>query len=189
MRRAATPSQTIGPFHHHALPLFGSGHMATPQTIGSPIRLIVRISDGTGARVDDALLECWQANAAGRYRHPEDRRNLPLDENFRGFGRVMANAAGDYIFETIKPGSVPDAEGRPQAPHINLSIFARGLLDRLVTRVYFGDESEANAFDALLGSVPPARRETLLAQRDAVTHDYVFVIRLRGDAETVFFAP
>ncbi len=192
-RLPLTPSQTIGPFHHYALPWPDGGRMRDETTSGTPVRLVIRVHDGQGAVVDDALVEVWQANAAGRYAHPEDRRNLPLDPGFTGFGRAEATS-GAYVFDTVKPGRVPGAGGEPgansglQAPHVNVSVFARGLLDRVITRLYFADEAEANAEDPVLALVPAPRRATLLAHRDdAEPMTYRFDIRLQGPDETVFF--
>ena len=189
MRRLPlTPSQTIGPFHHYALPWPDGGRMRSESTSGVPIRLVIRIYDGQGTPVDDGLVEIWQANAAGRYAHPEDRRNLPLDPGFTGFGRAEADRDGAYIFDTIKPGRVPEANSGLQAPHVNVLVFARGLLDHVITRVYFADEADANAEDPVLALVPEARRATLLARKDeSDPSTYRFDIRLQGPNETVFF--
>ena len=187
-RLPLTPSQTIGPFHHYALPWPDGGRMRHESASGTPIRLVIRIHDGQGAPVDDGLVEIWQANAQGRYAHPEDRRNLPLDPGFTGFGRAEADSGGAYVFDTVKPGRVPGAGSGLQAPHVNVSVFARGLLDRVVTRIYFADEAEANAEDPVLALVPEARRATLLARKDeADPATYRFDIRLQGPDETVFF--
>ena len=187
-RLPLTPSQTIGPFHHYALPWPDGGRMRGASASGTPIRLVIRVHDGQGAPVDDGLVEIWQANAQGRYAHPEDRRNLPLDPGFTGFGRAEADSGGAYVFDTVKPGRVPGAGSGLQAPHVNVSVFARGLLDRVVTRIYFADEADANAEDPVLALVPEARRATLLAHKDgAEPATYRFDIRLQGPDETVFF--
>ena len=117
--------------------------------------------DGDGEPVDDALVEIWQANRHGRYRHPEDtREELPLEDGFTGFGRCPTDAEGRFEFVTVKPGA---ADG--QAPHISVCVFARGLLRHLYTRIYFPDEAEANAADPLLSSIEDeARRATLIAR-------------------------
>ena len=152
------------------------------------IRIEGTVHDGGGAPLNDALVEIWQANRAGRYAHPEDtREELPLEDGFTGFGRCGTDADGRFGFVTVKPGTVPGPDGRPQAPHIDVSVLARGLLKRLVTRIYFPDEDDANAADPVLASVDPALRSTLVAVPDG---DGVlrFDIHLQGDRETVFFA-
>ncbi len=136
----------------------------------------------------DALVEIWQANAHGRYNHPLDRRNVPLDAGFTGFGRAGTDDAGRYWFETVKPGPVPFDEVGFQAPHIGVTVFARGLLNHLATRLYFEDEV-ANEHDPVLHLVPADRRSTLLARREegAGIVVYRFDIVLQGEGETVFF--
>jgi protocatechuate 3,4-dioxygenase, alpha subunit len=188
-----TPSQTVGPFLHLGLapadynvrPLFGSD-LAAPGVTGTPIRIEGSVRDGEGNGLPDALLEIWQADAQGRYAHPGDGR--PLRSNsFRGFGRTPTDAAGGFAFNTVKPGAVPGPHGSLQAPHINVGIFARGLLKRLFTRIYFKDES-MNGADPILALVPPPRRHTLMAVPDARRAGvFRFDIRLQGQDETVFF--
>lgn len=185
-RLGLTPSQTAGPFFHALLdePM---NVLATPQTLGERIKIEGVVFDGDRAPVPDAMVEIWQANAAGRYRHPADQRVVPLDPAFVGFGRCGTDEKGYYSFDTIKPGPVPfDTEGI-QAPHINVFVFARGLLDHLRTRMYFEDQA-ANAEDAVLRLVPGPRRSTLIAKRAAGGQiAYRFDIVLQGDGETVFF--
>jgi protocatechuate 3,4-dioxygenase, alpha subunit len=181
-----TPSQTIGPFLHIELPYEGEESLVSANDPGA-IRLIGSVFDGEGDPVDDALVEIWQANAAGRYAHPEDaREDLPLEEGFTGFGRCATDSEGRFAFTTIKPGPVPGPDDRPQAPHIDVSIFARGLLNRLVTRIYFPDEEEANAADPVLALVEDeSLRETLIARpEDGALR---FDIRLQGEGQTAFF--
>lgn len=151
------------------------------------IRIEGTLRDGAGEPLNDALVELWQANRAGRYAHPEDtREEIPLEDGFTGFGRCGTDSDGRFAFVTVKPGLVPGPDGRPQAPHIDVSVLARGLLTRLVTRIYFPDEDEANAADSLLASVDPALRPTLVAVPDG---DVLrFDIHLQGNRETVFFA-
>ncbi len=141
--------------------------------------------DGAGAPVDDALLEIWQADAEGRYAHPEDPQHGTCDPSFSGFGRVATRPDGSFAFVTLKPGRVASPTGGMQAPHLVVSVFARGLLRGLTTRMYFPDEAAANAADPALASVDPARRGTLVARADGAR--LVFDIRLRGAQETVFF--
>jgi protocatechuate 3,4-dioxygenase, alpha subunit len=183
---ALTPSQTIGPFLHIELPYEGEEALVPPNHRGA-IRLVGSIFDGEGQPVDDALVEIWQANAAGRYVHPEDtREDLPLEEGFTGFGRCATDSEGRFEFITVKPGPVPGPDDRPQAPHIDVSVFARGLLNRLVTRIYFPDEAEANAADPVLSLIEDeAKRETLIARpEDGALR---FDIHLQGEDETTFF--
>ena len=186
-----TPSQTVGPFFAFVLtphdyggrPLF-SADLATPDAAGERIRIEGYVLDGAGEPVPDAMLELWQADGAGRY-PGRDRGNA----GFNGFGRTELDSNGFYAFNTVRPGPVAEPDGRVQAPHANLGIFARGLLKRLFTRVYFEGEP-ANAADPVLALAPPERRSTLIASR----HErgggtvYRFDIRLQGEGETVFFA-
>lgn len=185
-----TSAQTVGPFFHPGLLRADAvrATLASPETPGVPIRIEGRVLDGDGQPVPDALIEIWQANAAGRYSHPSDGRDLPLDPGFTGFGRVGTDAAGEYWFTTIKPGAVPFNEQQLQAPHICVAVFARGLLNHLYTRLYFADDP-ATAEDPLLQHVPAERRPTLVArrsERDSLA-TYRFDIVLQGTGETVFF--
>lgn len=188
MRRLGqTPSQTVGPFF--GMKLKTSNVLAGGATSGQRIRIEGVVWDGDRHPIEDALIEIWQANSHGRYRHPADRRDLPLDEGFTGFGRAESEpGTGAYRFETIKPGRVPDARGRLQAPHISMVVFARGMLNHSFTRMYFADE-EANRDDPVLARVAPERRLTLLARRIEAGPPpvYRFDVRFQGDDETVFF--
>ncbi|HKV94856.1 MAG TPA: protocatechuate 3,4-dioxygenase subunit alpha [Candidatus Angelobacter sp.] len=183
-----TPSQTVGPFFHLGCTEQASvGSLMTPATKGERIHLTCQVFDGEGRPVPDAMIEIWQANAEGRYAHPDDAQEKPLDRNFNGFGRLATDEQGGCTFETIKPGRVPGNDGTLQGPHINVSVFARGILKRLATRVYFAGEP-ANAEDPILALVPAARRSTLLAQPDATDKSrWLFDIHLCGENETVFF--
>jgi protocatechuate 3,4-dioxygenase alpha subunit len=180
-----TPSQTVGPFFHIGVPDAGWAQLVSPDHPDA-IRLHGNVFDGKGVPVDDALVEIWQANRRGRYDHPEDmREDVPLEPGFRGFGRCRTDDSGRYMFVTVKPGPVPHPSGGTQAPHIDVSVFARGLLKRVVTRIYFLDEPELGDSDPVLSSVEPERR-TLLVARDeggALRFD----IHLQGDLETPFF--
>jgi protocatechuate 3,4-dioxygenase alpha subunit len=181
-----TPSQTVGPFFHDALSWPGAEVLARPETLGERIEIVGRVLDGAGQPVPDALVEIWQANAAGRYRHPEDTQDKPLDPAFTGFGRAATDADGGFRFTTVRPGRVPGRGNTLQAPHINVGLFARGLLRRLVTRIYFED-APGNTEDPVLALVTdPARRATLLARR-AGAGVYRFDLVLQGEGETVFF--
>ncbi len=182
-----TASQTVGPFFALGLTWTDGAALAGPNTPGRRVVIEGRVLDGDRQPVPDAMVEIWQANAAGRYAHPEDRQNKPLDPGFTGFGRAGVDAAGRFRFTTVKPGAVPAPAGGLQAPHILVGVFARGLLKRLVTRLYFADEP-ANARDPVLALVPATRRRTLMAVADPAAPDrYRFDIVLQGEGETVFF--
>jgi protocatechuate 3,4-dioxygenase alpha subunit len=180
-----TPFQTVGPFFAICLSESGCARIATEHALGRHITIEGTVSDGAGAAVPDALVEIWQANAAGRYAHPDDHQSKPLDPNFTGYGRAPTDDEGRFAIETIMPGRVPGPENTLQAPHLLLGILARGILTRLVTRVYFDDEP-SNADDAILRLVPEERRASLVAQRTA-SDTYRFDLILQGQGETVFF--
>ncbi|RBY83066.1 protocatechuate 3,4-dioxygenase subunit alpha [Geodermatophilus sp. TF02-6] len=180
-----TPSATAGPYLAIGL-TWDNGHGVVP--VGTPGGFWIRgiVFDGLDEPVADALVETWQADPNGRFDHPDDPRGAQEYPDLTGFGRSQTVNGGEFSFYTLKPGRVPDGEGGLQAPHIDVSVFARGLLNRLVTRIYFEDEAEANAEDVVLNSVPEERRRTLLARR---TEDgYRFDLNLQGDPETVFFS-
>jgi protocatechuate 3,4-dioxygenase alpha subunit len=162
-----TPSQTIGPFLHIGLP-WADGQHATPQDTPGAITISGTLTDGAGAPLTDALVETWQTGGDGR----------------GGFGRCPTDQDGRYRIVTVRPAAQPDRDGGTEAPHIDVSVFCRGLLDRLVTRIYFPD-AEENAADPVLASIEPDRRDTLVAEQ--VDGGYRFDIRLQGDRETVFF--
>jgi protocatechuate 3,4-dioxygenase alpha subunit len=179
-----TSSQTIGPYLHIGMTWLADENMAGEGVGGERVTIEGRMIDADGTPVNDAMIEIWQANSHGRYAHPEDTRDLPLERGFSGFGRVFTDADGRFRFRTIKPGRVPGPDGEPQAPHLNITIFMRGLLKQLHTRVYFPDD--ANTGDAVLGRVPPDRRATLVARATAPgTLEWNVV--LQGENETVFF--
>lgn len=195
MNQSALPltgSQTVGPFFAECLLREGALRqvIAQPETSGEHIRIEGRVLDGDGAIVPDALVEIWQANAQGRYYHTTDSGSATLDATFMGYGRSPIGEEGYYWFETIKPGPVAfEAVGeKMQAPHICVTIFARGLLNHLVTRLYFEDEV-SNATDPVLLKVPEERRSTLLARRIAQADKpiYRLDIILQGPGETAFF--
>ena len=183
-----TPSQTVGPFFAILVPQRdGTLVLTGAQTAGRRIRVDGAIRDGDGKAVPDALVEVWQANAEGTLDHPEDpRRANGSDPAFGGFARAHTTPDGRFTVATIMPGRVPGPDGAPQAPHLLVGLFARGLLTRLVTRIYFEDEP-GNAQDPVLATVPPDRRQTLVARRDDTTGHYRFDIVLQGPDETVFF--
>lgn len=183
-----TPSQTVGPFFHLGCTEQTSvGSLIKPATKGERIHLVCRVFDGEGQPVPDSMIEIWQANAEGRYAHPEDTQQKPFDPTFNGFGRLATDEQGRCVFETIMPGRVPGNNGTLQASHINVSVFARGVLKRLATRIYFVG-NPANAEDPILTLIPAERRSTLLAQPDAAEKSHwLFDIHLCGENETVFF--
>ncbi len=186
----ATPSQTVGPFFHLALDRAEWADLTKDDPQGERIVIAGRVTDGDGAPVADACLELWQANAAGRYAHPDDTRaDKPLDPHFRGFGRVSTDADGGFRFTTIRPGPVPGRGNALQAPHIAVALFARGLLKPLYTRIYFAGEAANEADPVLLSVDDPARRRTLIAvRRDGVgPPTYRFDIVMQGERETTFF--
>ncbi len=184
-----TPSQTVGPFYSIGMTRQPMNLMASASTQGERICIEGQVLDGDGVPIPDVMVEIWQANGYGRYNHPDDKQEKPLDKSFTGWGRSGTDAKCFYRFETIKPGPVPGNDGAVQAPHINVVIFARGMLVHAFTRIYFADEP-ANGDDAVLNSVKnKARRKTLLAQRGERDGKivYRFDIRLQGGGETVFF--
>ncbi len=183
MTLGLTPSQTVGPFFSHALPWPDGPFVVAMGTEGA-FWLRGRVFDGAGEPVPDALVESWQADPAGRFAHPDDPRGSDVD--FRGFGRSPTDAEGNWAILTVRPGRVPDAAGRMQAPHLDLSIFARGLLDRVVTRVYLPDEPAANAEDPVLAGIAEERRATVLAE--PAEDGFRFDVHLQGPRETVFFS-
>lgn len=187
MSLQATTSQTVGPFFSIGLTRLNRSDLAGTGVFGENVSIEGRVLDGDGQPVPDAILEIWQANAHGRYAHPEDQQEKPLEREFTGFGRIPTDANGCFRFITIKPGPVPGPQGRPQAPHIVVSVFARGLLRRLVTRIYFSEEA-GNAEDFALGLVPAGRRQTLIARKISGREGALaWDVHLQGPEETVFF--
>jgi protocatechuate 3,4-dioxygenase alpha subunit len=181
-----TPSQTVGPFLSIGLTWSG-GHLVVPEGSPGAIRISGVVRDGAGAPVPDGVIETWQADPDGRFDHPDDPRGrVARTDGFRAFGRCATDAEGRWEVTTLKPGRVPTTGGALAAPHVDLSVFARGLLDRVVTRLYFSDEAEPNAADPVLAGLPPERRQTLVAE--ASGDNYRLDIRLQGEHETVFFA-
>ena len=186
-----TPSQTVGPYFAYGLTPNGkyawndafSNNLLTPDVSGERIRIEGFVFDGDGANVPDAMLEIWQADSQGRFSDPQDSRAQP-NSSFRGFGRCGSGDEG-FSFETIKPGAVPGLDGKPQAPHIVLAVFGRGMTMQSMTRIYFDDEP-ANVSDEVMALVPADRRDTLIAKKTA-PGVYRFDIHLQGDNETVFF--
>ena len=185
-----TSSQTVGPFFAPTLLREDARRnvLTRPETAGERMSIEGRVLDGDGEPVPDALVEIWQANVYGRYNHPADHGPAPLDPSFLGFGRSGTAEDGSYWFETVKPGPVPFDGERWQAPHICVTVFARGLLNHVVTRLYFENEP-TNTGDLVLQSVPDDRRATLVARREArdTAAVYRFDIVLQGAGETAFF--
>jgi protocatechuate 3,4-dioxygenase, alpha subunit len=187
MSLLTTSSQTVGPYVRIGFERFSIENLAPAGIGGDRITLSGRLIDGEGKPVNDAVVEIWQANAQGKYAHPEDAQDKPVEALFRGFGRSLTDANGGYRFATIKPGRVPGPGGALQAPHIAVTIFMRGLLKHLITRVYFPDDP-ANAEDAVLKLVPADRRATLIAKRSTSDKSALeWNVRLQGPDETVFF--
>ena len=190
-----TPSQTVGPYFKYGLTpgsdykwndAFGND-LVTPDVSGERIRIVGQVFDGDGKVVPDSMLEIWQADAQGRFADPQDERAM-RNAAFRGFGRCGTDADGGFSFHTIKPGPVPGPNGKPQAPHILLAVFARGMTQQAITRIYFAGEP-VNPADQILALVPEDRRATLIGRREAGEGiaTYRFDVHLQGDAETVFF--
>jgi len=191
-----TPSQTVGPFFAMRLP-WPDGPFVVPEDTPGAITIVGRMYDGAGNVIPDGLVETWQADPAGRFAHPDDPRGPAAGyRGFRGFGRCPTAVDGSFRIITLKPGPLPaDGAGAAEAPHLDVSVFCRGLLDRVVTRLYFPDEQAANEADPVLASIDEARRPTLIATAEpADLADPAgpgtvlrFDIRLQGDGETVFF--
>jgi protocatechuate 3,4-dioxygenase, alpha subunit len=183
----ATTSQTVGPFFSIGLDRLRANNLAGPGVSGKRLTIEGQVLDGDGQPVPDAVIEIWQANTHGKYAHPEDTQEKPLEPGFSGYGRVPTDDNGQFRFTTIKPGSVPGPGGKPQAPHLVVSVFMRGLLKRLVTRIYFPGEP-TNDSDFILSLVEPARRPTLIARKVQGQDDLLrWNVVLQGSEETVFF--
>jgi len=185
MKLLPTAFQTVGPFWHIGMTWLAVDRLVAADERGEWVTIEGHVLDGDGQGVSDALIEVWQANSDGKYADPEDAHDKPLERGVRGFGRVPTDDDGRFRFSTIKPGAVSDLSGGIQAPHLLISVFMRGLLKRLVTRMYFPSE-ERNDDDSVLRLVPGARRATLIASEkgDGVLE---WNIVLQGDRETVFF--
>jgi protocatechuate 3,4-dioxygenase alpha subunit len=185
----ATTSQTVGPFFKIGLRWLNRDSLATEGVAGERVTIQGRVLDGNGLPVPDAILEIWQANSHGKYAHPEDKQDKPLESGFTGFARVPTDKDGAFRFATIKPGPVPGPNGQDQAPHLVISLFMRGLLKRLTTRMYFPSDAR-NASDPILNMVDPARRSTLIAKAKSTSGDagqLEWNVILQGTHETVFF--
>ncbi len=188
MMPGITPSQTVGPFLAIGLPWPDGSFVVADQT---PDAIVIsgQVLDGAGQPVPDALVETWQADPDSRFDHPDDPRGPVAKPGFRGFGRCPTDADGRYRIVTLRPGPLPCPDGGMEAPHLDVSVFARGLLDRVVTRVYFADEAAANDADPVLAAITDARRRATLIATTAVGQpdQFGFDIRLQGERETVFF--
>ena len=184
----ATPPQTVGPFFGPGLLDARWGTAASDSAPGERIRVEGRLLDGERRPVSDGMIEIWQADPGGRYPHPFDPGGASVEDGFIGFGRSGTDADGLFAFETVMPGSVVGPGGTMHSPHLNVHVFARGLLDRLATRVYF-DDDPTREHDPFLASLPQERRDTLVARRQPspTSAVYRFDVVLQGDAETVFF--
>jgi len=185
MSLRASTSQTIGPYLRIGLEWMQIEDMAPRGIAGERFSIRGRVLDADGRPVNDAAVEIWQANSHGRYASPQDKQDQPLEPAFRGYGRSLTDEQGAFRFSTIKPGRVPGPGSSMQAPHLNVTIFMRGLLKHLQTRVYFPDDP-ANVSDPILALVPAERRSTLIARRIGEGALEWNVI-LQGRDETVFF--
>jgi protocatechuate 3,4-dioxygenase alpha subunit len=186
LRGGPTPRATVGPYLAIGL-TWPDGVWAAAEGTAGGFWIRGRVFDGAGDVVPDAMIETWQADPDGRFNTPEDPRGASEYPGFRGFARShTADPPGEFAVFTLKPGRVPDGEGGLQAPHLDVSVFARGMLDRVVTRIYFADEEQANAEDVVLRGLTGEQRATLLAQPSG--DGYTFDIHLQGERETVFFA-
>jgi protocatechuate 3,4-dioxygenase alpha subunit len=194
MRLKQTSSQTVGPFFAFGLAPEQYGYpfralagatLVDDNTPGERIRITGRVLDGEGNPIPDAMIEIWQADGEGRYAHPADSRASNV--RFNGFGRCGTGTDPEnrFVFDTIKPGRVDDG----QAPHLNVILFMRGMLCHVYTRIYFADETEANARDPVLASVEEARRRTLIAARETTPAGTIYRrdLHMQGPDETVFF--
>jgi len=187
MSLQASTSQTVGPYFHIGLSRLYVNDLASPGVSGQRVEIEGRLLDADGQGVPDGMIEIWQANAHGKYAHPEDQQDKPVEPGFQGYGRTPTAEDGSFHFKTIKPGRVPGPDGKLQAPHIDVSVFTRGLLRRLVTRIYFPDD-EANSGDSVLNLVDPSRRHTLIAKKSAERDGVIeWNVVLQGSDETVFF--
>jgi len=187
-RLGCTPSQTVGPFLHIALP-WPDGPFVVPEGTAGGFWVRGRLFDGVGEPIPDGLIETWQADPDGRFDHPDDPRGAkkPAIAGFRGFGRAATQADGSFEVFTVKPGALPSPDGSTEAPHIDVSVFGRGMLDRVVTRIYFPDEADANAVDPVLSGIGDARLRSSLVATTCHDGSLRFDIYVQGAHETAFF--
>jgi len=181
-----TPSQTVGPYLRIGFAALAVDAIAPPASAGEHLTIEGRVVDGDGKPVTDAVIEIWQADANGKYAHAEDARKPTPAAQFRGSGRILTGPGGEFRFTTVKPGAVPGPNGAMQAPHLVVTLFMRGLLKQLLTRIYFPDDG-ANAADPTLQLVPAERRTTLVARRLPQKDTLQWNVVLQGTGETVFF--
>jgi protocatechuate 3,4-dioxygenase alpha subunit len=186
-----TPSQTVGPFFAIGLP-WTDGPQVVPEETAGALVIAGRVLDGAGEPVPDALVETWQAAPDGSFGHPDDPREGARGTAFRvaacrRFGRCPTGPDGGYRIVTLRPAPLPCGDGRTEAPHLDVSVFARGLLDRLVSRIYIPDVEAANAADPVLSGIPERRRRDTLIAAAGAAGEFRFDIRLQGEGETVFF--
>jgi len=187
MSEGNTPSQTVGPYFSIGFSWITRADLTRGTESGELVTIRGRVLDGEGQPVPDACLEIWQADGQGRYAQAEDSLEKMEAKRFWGFGRVPTNQQGEFSFTTLRPGPVPGPDGRLQAPHLVISVFMRGLLERLITRMYFPVES-GEATDAILELVPRARRKTLIARAGGAGNNlFDWDVCLQGEQETVFF--
>ncbi len=187
MSLRATASHTVGPFFHIGFTWLNTDNLIGPGVKGERVVIQGHISDVDGKPITDAVIEVWQANAEGRYPHPDDPQHKSVEAGFRGFGRIPTDEQGMFRFTTIKPGQEPGPRGAPQAPHLVVSLFMRGLLKRLATRIYFPDHP-ANASDPVLNLIAAERRGTLIARKVAGDANLLeWNVTLQSQDETVFF--
>ncbi|HEY2352499.1 MAG TPA: protocatechuate 3,4-dioxygenase subunit alpha [Candidatus Acidoferrum sp.] len=183
----ATTSQTVGPYFQIGLKRFYVNELAVAGVSGERVEIEGKIFDGDGEAVPDGVVEIWQADADGKYAQAEEQRDKHGAARFRGFGRTPTEQDGTFRFQTIKPGRVPGPDGKLQAPHIVVSVFTRGLLRRLVTRIYFPHDA-ANEEDYALNLVEASRRATLIAKKSTKRAGLLeWNVVLQGPSETVFF--
>ena len=185
MSLLTTASQTVGPYLKIGFAALASDTIAPGSIAGERFTIQGRLFDGDRKPVNDGAIEIWQANAKGAYASPADTQGIPVEPGFRGFGRILTGADGEFRFSTIKPGRVHGPGGVLQAPHLAVVIFMRGSLRHLLTRLYFPDEP-ANADDPVLKLVPADRRATLVARVTAPA-TLEWNIFMQGPDETVFF--
>ncbi len=187
MKLQATMSQTVGPFFSIGFSWLYRNDLAATGTTGERVEIGGQILDGDGTPVPDGIIEIWQADSHGKYPYPENPQNGAVESGFSGYGRIPTDQDGRFRFTTIKPGRVPGPDGRLQAPHLVVSVFTRGLLRRLITRMYFPDE-DSNSEDFVLSLVETSRRETLIAMKvEGQAGPLEWNVVLQGSRETVFF--
>ena len=185
MSLQASTWQTVGPYFRIGMQRLFQLDVAGENVAGRRVRVVGRVIDGEGMPVPDGVIEIWQANSHGKYQHPADTQDKPIEEGFRGFGRIPTDQEGFFRFTTIVPGSVPGPNGVAQAPHLVVGLLMRGVLRGLVTRAYFPGEA-LNASDPILQMIDAHRRSTLIMRESGEPNVLLWEIRLQGTNETVF---